>query len=273
MFDAHNHLQDPRLSENLESIFTTCHRAGIERMVVNGTCEEDWSKVLNLAQAHTSVVPSFGYHPWKLNQRSEAWQTRFTDALDSIPSAVGEIGLDRWMPQFDLPLQEEAFVFQLRVAAERNLPLTIHCLTAWGKLVEILEREPLPACGFLLHSYSGPAEMIPRFARLGAYFSLSGYFAHERKQKQLAGFRLVPRDRLLIETDAPDMAAPPELQKYSVMNGNDQLNHPANLSGVYRLGAELLEEPLDDFSARVGQNFRELFGSVLGRIDAQENCE
>ncbi|MGY8675701.1 MAG: hypothetical protein ACKVHO_24280 [Verrucomicrobiia bacterium] len=78
---------------------------------------------------------------------------------------------------------------------------------------------------------------------------------------------------MLIETDAPDMAAPPELQKYSVMNGNDQLNHPANLSGVYRLGAELLEEPLDDFSARVGQTFRELFGSVLGRIDAQENCE
>src|SRR5206468_3835534 len=119
-----------------------------------------------------------------------------------------EIGLDRWIENYDLPLQEEMFVWQLRLAAERNLPVSIHCLQAWGKLLELLQKEPRPACGFVLHSYGGPREMIPPLMKLGAYFSLPGYFAHERKQKQRETFQAVPLDRLLIETDAPDQMLP-----------------------------------------------------------------
>jgi TatD DNase family protein len=262
MFDAHNHLQDPRFQQIVESLITTSLDAGITRMVVNGTCREDWDEVGRLAEKHECLLPSFGFHPWKLEQLSQAWREEFVAAIESAPSAVGEIGLDRWMPDFDLPLQEEVFVFQLRIAAERNLPVTIHCLKAWGKLVEILEREPLPACGFLLHSYSGPAEMISRFAKLGAYFSVSGYFAHPRKAKQLASFARVPRDRLLIETDAPDMAAPPEIQQFQLANGDEPLNHPANLTLVYDLMADLLNEPTDDLKSLIHGNFHSLFQSI-----------
>src|SRR5690606_11232155 len=115
----------------------------------------------------------------------------------------------------DLPAQEEVFVRQLELAAERNVPATIHCLKAWGRLNEILRAEKRPACGFLLHSYGGPAEMVRGFAGLGAFFSISGHFANERKSRQRETFRSVPLDRLLIETDAPDMPLPGELDRFN----------------------------------------------------------
>ena len=105
-------------------------------------------------------------------------------------------------------------MWQLRLAAERNLPLSIHCLQAWGPLLDILRAEPRPACGFLLHSYGGAAELVAPLAELGAYFSLPGYFALERKTRQREAFRQVPADRLLIETDAPDQSLPPERVQY-----------------------------------------------------------
>ena len=75
-------------------------------------------------------------------------------------------------------------------------------------MLEILESKPLPNRGFLLHSYSGSAELIPRLAALGAYFSFSGYFLHERKQSIRNTFTKIPPERLLIETDAPGYGAP-----------------------------------------------------------------
>jgi peptide/nickel transport system permease protein len=98
---------------------------------------------------------------------------------------IGEIGLDRWMldqpdrwrallaaagqAKHDPPSlaeQESVFLPQLRLAAERNLPASIHCLHAFGRLRELLESHPRPKCGWLLHSYGGPAELVPVFARL-----------------------------------------------------------------------------------------------------------
>ncbi len=127
-----------------------------------------------------------------------------------FPSAVGEIGLDRWKPDLPYAGQEEIFLAQLQLAAERNLPVSIHCLQAWGRLHELLRDHPRPARGFVLHSFGGPAEMIPAFAKLGAYFSFPGYFLHERKLRQRETFKHVPPDRLLIETDAPDQLLPAE---------------------------------------------------------------
>src|ERR1044071_7049368 len=109
------------------------------------------------------------------------------------------------MKGFNEAQQEEVFVFQLGLAAERNVPLSIHCLQAWGPLVEILQRTPRPACGFLLHSYGGSGELIQPLAKLGAYFSCSGYFAHERNAEHRDDSIQGNLDRLLVETDAPDM--------------------------------------------------------------------
>lgn len=280
IYDAHNHLQDDRFGGRESELLATCDQEGVVQMVVNGSCEEDWPAVLKLARSHPQVIASFGYHPWNVHERTRDWQEILTRHLDQIPSAVGEIGLDRWKPDLPYDDQEAVFIAQLRLAAERNLPVSIHCLQAWGRLLELLGGHPRPQCGFLLHSYGGPQEMVAAFVKLGAYFSLPGYFAHERKSRQRETFQHIPPDRLLIETDAPDQGLPERPSEagekkerglaYSQYEWTDaatgkRLNHPANLAAVYQFAATLRAEPLEALASQIEQNFHRLFGRVAGK--------
>ncbi len=256
LYDAHNHLQDRRLATTLDRIVSNRREEKISLMVVNGTCEEDWPRVLELSKQHDFILPSFGYHPWYLKQRTKDWRDGLNRHLDAAPHAVGEIGVDRWMKDYDMALQEEMFLAQMAIANERNLPVTIHCLKASGRLLELLQDGPVPPRGFLLHSYNGSAEMIPRFEQLGAYFSISGYFAHDRKAKHLEVFKQIPIERLLIETDAPDMTPPVQFKPHPL---EDNLNHPANLSAIYEFAASAFELPVEELTHLVGRNFQRLF--------------
>ncbi len=254
-------------------------------MVVNGSCEADWPQVLALARSNEQcsalrIIPSFGYHPWYIHERTADWSKNLTHFLDEVPSAVGEIGLDRWKPGLAYDGQEEVFIAQLRLAAERNLPVSIHCLQAWGRMREILQTEPRPARGFLLHSYGGPKEMVRPLADLGAYFSLPGFYAHERKARQRETFQQVPAERLLIETDAPDQKLPERPKAEGEPQGAEArnffgdamiypltdpvsgqaLNHPANLAAVYALAAEVCGVTKETLTAQVERNFLRLFG-------------
>jgi TatD DNase family protein len=230
-------------------------------MVVNGACESDWPLVRALARANPLVLPSFGYHPWYLHERTADWLAVLEKFLDETPSAVGEIGLDRWKPGLSYDGQEEVFLAQLRLAAARNLPVSIHCLQAWGRLLELLQAEPRPRVGFVLHSYGGSAEMVTSLVKLGAYFSFPGYFLHARKLKQRETFRQIPTDRLLIETDAPDQHLPTEKILFPLTGTDGQpLNHPGNLPAVYAGLAEFLGEPVESLAARVEENFLRVFG-------------
>ena len=267
LYDAHNHLQDARiilLSESLPALFQA---ENIRKVVVNGSSEEDWPAVRALALKYPQVIPSFGYHPWYVKQRSVEWQKTLIQFLDEVPSAIGEIGLDRWIKDHDLAAQEQVFLWQLNLAAKRNLPVSIHCLEAWGKMFDLLRSGPRPACGFVLHSFGGPQEMIASLAELGAYFSVPGYFANERKVRQREAFRRVPPERLLIETDAPDQPLPPERVVYTVGEpaSGKRLNHPGNLAAVYAFAAELFNEPLEKLAKRVENNFQRLFSSLIGQ--------
>lgn len=265
LFDAHNHLQDERLAPFAQEVKRQTE--SVAGMVVNGSCEEDWPAVLELARTRPNVLPSFGYHPWYVRERTDHWQLELVQHLDGIPSAVGEIGLDRWMPDPDLAAQEECFLAQMHIATERNLPVSIHCLKAWGWLYDLLQRGPRPAVGFLLHSYGGPQEMIQPLVRLGAYFSLPGYFAHERKARQRETFRHIPRDRLLCETDAPDQLLPEGRNRFPLVDPSSgrPLNHPGNIEAVYELMAEILEMSASDWAVQAEENFGRLFGGCCNR--------
>lgn len=263
-FDAHNHLQDERLAPCRAEFLRQLPEAGLVQMVVNGTCEDDWPQVLTLAKSVPHVIPSFGYHPWRVQRRSTNWQAVLAQYLDAVPAAVGEMGLDTWIKGHNLAEQREVFAWQLRLAAERNLPANIHCLEAWDMLLEVLRSEPRPRCGFLLHSFGGPREMIEPLAGLGAYFSLPGYFAHERKVAQREAFKFVPSERLLIETDAPSQSLPDVRVEFPLPDSADgtPVNHPANIGAVYRFAAELLEIGLEPLMHQVEENFRRIFGEI-----------
>lgn len=261
MTDAHNHLQDDRLDPSIVAEFG---RIGVKRAVVNGTSERDWEAVLELARRHKWVLPSIGLHPWHVRGRSADWQRRLESIVRAQSCGIGEIGLDRWIENPDCAAQEEVFAFQLSLAAERNLPASIHCLKAWGRLNEILRSSKLPSCGFLLHSYNGPREMLGGFLDLGAHISLSGHFAHERKERQRQTLRAVPLDRILIETDAPDMVLPEERDRFKLRSpSGERVNHPCNLPEIYSFAAALFGTEIETFTATVDANFERLFGPLL----------
>jgi len=260
LYDAHNHLQAPCFDGLHNELLENCE--GLQRMVVNGCLESDWPKVAALADGRPRVLPSFGYHPWFIHLRTPDWRKNLEGFLDHCPSAVGEIGIDRWKTDISYDDQEEVFLTQLAMATERNLPVSIHCLKAWGRLLELLQENGGPKRGFLLHSYGGSAEMVSAFAKLGAYYSFSGYFLREAKGRHREAFKEVPTDRLLIETDAPDQRLPDALNAYPLTDSaGEPMNHPANLPVVYQGVAKILETPLVALAEQVEDNFERLFGN------------
>ncbi|MDB6006599.1 MAG: Hydrolase TatD [Prosthecobacter sp.] len=262
LYDAHNHLQDDRLDPWREEILATLPQTGLTEMIVNGSSEEDWPAVADLARAHSWIRPAFGLHPWYVKERTKDWATTLKQLLVEHPRAVvGEIGLDRWIENPDIEAQLECFRTQLSLAVELDRPATIHCLRAFGLLEETLRSCSLPRRGFLLHSYGGPAEMIPSFAAMGARFSLSPYFGHPRKAAQLAVFKSVPLDRLLAETDAPDMWPPDELNPHPLQTADgNAINHPANLRVSYELLAQVRGTEVVELEKVIATNYNSLFG-------------
>jgi TatD DNase family protein len=260
MIDAHNHLHDARLDPWREDLLRELPALGVRRAVVNGTRESDWAAVSALAAKVPWIRPSFGLHPWYVKERSAEWRTELVAQLDAHPGCgVGEIGLDRWIEGHDPAVQAECFEAQLELAAERNLPATIHCLRAWGALWDVLREGAVPARGFLLHAYGGPAEMAPGFAARGAYFSFSTSFLHERKAAQRAVFAALPAERILVETDAPDLAPPAGY--HELPGGRERpLNHPANIEHAYAALARIRGVNVERLGELVAENFARWFG-------------
>ena len=262
LYDAHNHLQDVRLDSQRGAVLRTAVEQGVAVMVVNGTSEGDWSEVAVLADRRSEIRPAYGLHPWFTSERADGWEQRLINMLNADPNAsVGEIGLDRWIEGHDIDDQESVFHSQLEIARELNRPATIHCLKAWGRLMDVLRSARIPERGFLLHSYGGPSELIHELSELGARFSISGYFAHARKTKQREVLRRVSIDRLLLETDAPDMQPPDEWNRFPLVDPDGRpCNHPANIRAVYEFGSEMFGMSIEALADVVGRNFCELFG-------------
>lgn len=260
LYDAHNHLQDERFDGRQPDLLAAAKAEGVEAMVVNGSSPGDWDRVLKLASLDPAVIPSLGVHPWYHHELPRDWREQLEAHLRKGRAAVGEIGLDRWKADLPYEGQEEVFLAQWHLARKLHRPASLHCLKAWGRLLELLQEHPGPECGFVLHSYGGPAEMIPAFSRLGAYFSFPGDFLQARKERQREAFRHVPLERLLVETDAPDQRLPDELNRYPLTDAEGQsINHPANLRSVYEGLAGVLDLRLEDLAGPVAQNFRTLF--------------
>lgn len=250
--DAHLHLQDPRLGSGLQSILSHLRQSEVSRWVVNGTSPDDWVRVRELARENPEAIAGYGLHPWKVNKVGEAGiETLESFLADDREAIVGEIGLDKWIPDHDIELQKCCFLKQLEIANAYGRSTTIHCLQSWGHLLDCLKAVP-PLKSFLLHSYGGPREMVGDFVELGAFFSISGYFFRSDKAKKLAVFDEVPKNRLLLESDAPDMLPPDELIRVPL---DDGLNHPANLVRIYEAYAEHLELPLDEVVDLMAGNF------------------
>ncbi|MFI5378077.1 MAG: TatD family hydrolase [Tepidisphaerales bacterium] len=283
LIDAHLHLADPAFEDDLAAILAAARAAGVCHFVVNSTGPGDWERVSQIARDHAGVIPCFGVHPWFVNSVPPAppaestvpdsagedtggtgdWLDQLEHRLRQQPSAVGEIGIDRWIEPRDEALQQEVFLAQLDLARKLHRPAMIHCLRAWGWLMDLLKAQPPLPAGILIHAYGGPVELIEPLVRHNAYLSFAGNIFEARRHAARAAAVAVPLDRLLVETDAPDMLPPPEYRATVHRHDNEDRNHPANLPRILRGIAQLRGQSPDELAAAVFANARRLFGSLL----------
>jgi len=262
LFDAHCHLQDERLSSVLEPAMSAAAAAGVAGMVCCGSSESDWPAVRKIATQFGGVIPCFGLHPWYIAQRSPRWLETLREYLRTTSAAVGEIGLDPALERRDDAAQEAVFTAQLELCREANLPASIHCRRAWGRMLEILSRFGAHAPGWVIHSFSGAPDLIPPLAALNVYFSFSGAITRSGNTRGRRSLCAVPADRLLIETDAPDL--PPVIRH----NGSaatpviPEINEPVNLVYVARQAAEWRQIDLAELARVTWENGMRVYGAI-----------
>ena len=231
LFDCHNHIQDERLSDNLAGILARAQNAGVVKMGVKGCCEADWPRVIRIMQTCPGIYPSFGIHPLEIGGRSAEWLACLEALLLTYPQAgVGEIGIDHAVESRNHAEQEAVFIAQLELARRLDRPVSIHCRQAWGRLIELLDAFGELPCGMLIHCFGGSAEVATELVKRGGYISFSGSITRPNNRKAGPAICAVPKDRILIETDAPDILP---------SDAEGTLNEPANLRWVLKKAAEL----------------------------------
>lgn len=232
LFDSHNHLHSGKFKVGARRLVAEMKAAGICGCAVNATMEDDWDAVRKLAEEFPDFVrPAYGIHPWYADAAKKGWEDRLLKILAEDPRAtVGEVGVDGWVDSPAMEVQKNVFAAQVGIAADLERVMTVHCLKAWEELFETMDQAEKWPEKFLMHSFGGSIEIADRLMkRDGVMFSFSGYFLQERKRKVLEVFKQLPKDRILLETDAPEMMPPDEFVKFSL---NEGVNHPGNLGKI-----------------------------------------
>ena len=217
--DSHCHIQLDPLYEKLECIIEKTKRCGCVQIVVCGvSCGLDWYRVESIHSRYPGLIsPQFGVHPWYIDDDivSGCWEASLRDILTRLPNAgVGETGLDKNIKNRISPeIQENVLLRHMALAREFDRPITIHCVGYWGRLLALLKREEkihveanTSSVSIVIHSCNNmPMEIARDLLSLESsyvYFSFNGRRPLLAKQVNMA--RIVPRDRLLIESDSPD---------------------------------------------------------------------
>ncbi len=201
LIDTHCHLDFPPLVDHLEQYLTAASTAGVRRWIVPGVHPGAWELIARLCEQFEGLCPAFGIHPRHAAEGSDRHLIVLEQlALQGV--AIGETGLDRHCG--NLPLQEDLFRRQIRIAVSCQLPLLIHCRDMIGRTLEILHDEQAGQVGGLMHAYSGSVESAREFIKLGFAISLGETLMRRNAVRPLRLARELPLSWLVMETDAPD---------------------------------------------------------------------
>ena len=181
--DAHCHLLK-------EDDFRDAHLVGVKQIILNASSLGEWEKVQSLVQE--GIIASIGIHPWHIASATDGWAEDMEKRLQSNPKLqIGEIGLDKLKP--NLAFQKQIFLTQLNLAQKYNRIASIHCVRAWGEMMPLL-RPFKKNVRMLFHGFSGDKIVVGFLADSQSYFSV-----HTGSK-----IPLIPPDKLLVESDAPD---------------------------------------------------------------------
>jgi TatD DNase family protein len=224
--------------DDVDDAITRARAAGVTRFLLAGVAPAAWERDDALAARHDQLWLSYGLHPQLVATLDDNACADIVRALDERLGrrsarvvAVGEIGLDGVGERRTfIDRQERVFRAQLALARQHALPVALHVLREHPRALQILREEPLPQGG-VLHSCSASPELVLKYVALGFYISFSGSITwHGGDNKAARAAQAVPRDRLVVETDAPDQT--PEAHRPG-------RNEPAFLVAIVQAIADL----------------------------------
>jgi len=236
--------------------------AGVRGAITISTTSADAIRSRDLAAAHPELWHSSGVHPL-YSDKPVDWGDLREAAASPRCVAWGELGLDRHHPTPSFQTQHRLLLEQLdRIARWSRegllLPVVIHCREAFDDLLPILEESSLPRDRFVFHCFTGTPEQALRVLDFGAWISFTGIVTYANAPEVGEAAKLVPRDRIMVETDAPFLSPEPHRR--------DWPNRPANVPLVARALAAIRNEPPDAFMEQLDANAQRFFGlPALGR--------
>lgn len=255
IFDSHCHLDDRSYDKDLDAVVRRAHQADVRAMMVVGIDLPTTRKAIAIARAHENIYAAAGVHPHDARQCDEKTLSALRDlAADPNVKAWGETGLDfnrMHSPRND---QEHWFTRQLELAAELDLPMIFHERDSDGRFLEILKSHWNARRKGVVHCFSGNDEELDSYLQMGLFIGITGILTLQSRGKSLrAMVRRIPKERLLVETDAPYLTPTPERNKF-------RRNEPAFVRTVLVKLAEIREEDPQAMAAVTWDNACRLFG-------------
>jgi TatD DNase family protein len=256
LIDSHCHLDSTEFNEDRDAVIERALSAGVTHMMAIGTGNgpPDLEAGVRLADQHPAFYATVGIHPHDAAKASRDDFKRLSQLL-AHPKvlAIGEIGLDYHYDFSPRGVQQSVFIEQMAIAAEASKPIVIHTREAWDDTLALIAEHWRPhRIGGIMHCFSGGPDEALRAIDLGFYLSFGGIVTFPKALAVQEAARIAPRDRILIETDAPYLAPVPQRGKR---------NEPALMVHTARKLAELRGESYEQICAATTQNFHRLLGA------------
>jgi TatD DNase family protein len=211
-FDTHAHYNDEQFENDREKIIEEIYKEGVTKVVVVGYNVEKSKSAIEIANKYEYIYSAVGIHPSDIEKEQKKIIAQISEikklAVNKKTVAIGEIGLDYHWNKENKELQKYAFIEQIKLANELELPIIIHTRDAIKDTIEILRGNILPKYSGILHCCTLNKELIEAGLNAGLYISFAGPITFKNtKNKEI--INIVPDDRILIETDAPYLSPEP----------------------------------------------------------------
>lgn len=251
LFDTHAHLNVKQFAEDEFEVIKRANDQGVSKIAVVGFDHETIDKALALSETYPGIYPIIGWHPTEAGSYSDQVEEKLIQLIQTKNVvAMGEMGLDYHWMEDPKEIQIDAFRRQIRVAKQLDIPIVIHNRDSTEDVYQVLKEEHVEDIGGIMHSFNLTPEWQERFLDLGMYISYSGVVTFKNVHDVKESAKVVPLDKLLIETDSPYLAPQPNRGKR---------NEPAYVRFVAMEIARLKGIELDEVAQITSENANQLF--------------
>ncbi len=213
LFDSHSHLNDEKFNNDRDIIIKQIHESGVTNFITAGYSIQSSKDAVDISNKYEFIYATVGVSPNDIPQtEGELWKqlVKIKELANKNKKvvAIGEIGLDYYWNTDNKELQKKAFIEQIKIANELNLPIVIHTRDAIMDTIQILKENNVENKG-VFHCCPQNKELIKEGLKLGFYISFAGPITFKNSKNASEIINLVPNDRILIETDSPYLSPEP----------------------------------------------------------------